>query len=228
MNYSNNQLVFMSRQNILDMLEYRGFNTSTYQNFSREELDVLYEESCLNILVDHKDNPESCLVHYVKHDKMTQKKLKDILGDRGDGIYNQELGLFSNKNIEDGLIKSNTSTVILILIGTEVPALQKIADSYYNYSKKEKKNVYVQIFEIKKLCHNVLKHTLVPKHEVLTEDEFIEEVEKVYNITSKSQLPAIKRSDPVAKYIGIRPEQVCRITRSSESTGIYTSYRICK
>ena len=99
MNYSNNQLVFMSRQNILDMLEYRGFNTSTYQNFSREELDLLYEESCLNILVDHKDNPESCLVLYVKHDKMSLKKLKDILGDRGDGIYNQEQCLFSNKNI---------------------------------------------------------------------------------------------------------------------------------
>ena len=228
MNYSNNDLVFKSRQNILDMLNYRGFDISTYQNFCREELDVLYDENSLNILVDHKDNPESLLVHYVHHDKMTQKKLKDILGDQGDGIYNQELGLFSNKNIEDGLIKSNTSTIILILIGTEVPALQKIADSYYNYSKKEKKAVYVQIFEIRKLCFNILKHSLVPKHEVLTEDEFIEEVESVYKITSKSQLPAIKRSDPVAKYIGIRPEQVCRITRSSESTGIYTSYRICK
>ena len=38
----------MPRQNILDMLEYRGFNTSTYQNFSREELDV-HMKSCLNI-----------------------------------------------------------------------------------------------------------------------------------------------------------------------------------
>ena len=228
MNYSNNDLVFKSRQNILDMLNYRGFDISAYQNFCREELDVLYDENSLNILVDHKNNPESLLVHYVHHDKMTQKKLKDTLGDQGDGIYNHELGLFSNKNIEDGLIKSNTSTIILILIGTEVPALQKIADSYYNYSKKEKKPVYVQIFEIKKLCFNILKHSLVPKHEVLTEDEFIQEVESVYKITSKSQLPAIKRSDPVAKYIGIRPEQVCRITRSSESTGIYTSYRICK
>ena len=53
MNYSNNDLVFKSRQNILDMLEYRGFDTNTYQNFSQEELDVLYDESCLNILVDH-------------------------------------------------------------------------------------------------------------------------------------------------------------------------------
>lgn len=228
MNYSNNELVFMSRQNTLDMLEYRGFDTNAYQNFCREELDVLYNENGLNILVDHKSNPESLLVNYVHHDKMTQKKLKDILGERGDGVYDEEFGLFSKKNIEDGLIKSNTGTIILILIGTEVPALQKIVDSYYNYSKKEKRSVYVQIFEIKKLCFNILKHTLVPKHEVLTEEEYIEEVKSVYNITSKSQLPGIKRSDAVAKYIGIRPEQVCRITRSSESTGIYTSYRICK
>ena len=31
-----------------------------------------------------------------------------------------------------------------------------------------------------------------------------------------------------AKYIGIRPEQVCRITRPSESSGVYICYRYCK
>ena len=136
--------------------------------------------------------------------------------------------MFSEKNIEDGAIKRNTKTVILILIGSEVPALQKIVNSYYNYSKREKKNVYVQIFEIKKLCFNILKHSLVPKHEVITEEEFINEVQNVYKINSKSQLPGIKRDDPVAKYIGIRPEQVCRITRPSESSGVYICYRYCK
>lgn len=228
MTYSANELVWRSRQHILDMLEYRGFDTSSYQNFCKEELDVLANQNSLNILVDHREKEESCLVNYIKQEKLGQKKLKDILGDRGDGIYDEQFGMFSEKNIEDGIIKSNTKTVILILIGSEVPALQKIVNSYYNYSKKEKKNVYVQIFEIKKLCFNILKHSLVPKHEVITEEEFINEVQNVYKINSKSQLPGIKRDDPVAKYIGIRPEQVCRITRPSESSGVYICYRYCK
>lgn len=228
MSFNHNDLVFKSRQNILDMLEYRGFDTSSYQNFCKEELDVLYEQNSLSILVDHKENSESCLVNYIKQDKMGQKKLKDILGERGDGIYDEELGMFSERNIEDGFIKRNTKTVILLLIGSEVPALQKIVNSYYNYSKKKKSNVYVQIFEIKRLCFNIMNHILVPKHEVISEEEFINEVQNVYKINSKSQLPGIKRDDPVAKYIGIRPEQVCRITRPSESSGVYICYRYCK
>ena len=151
MSSSHSDLVFRSRQNILEMLEYRGFDTSAYQNFCKEELDVLYEQNSLSILVDHKENSESCLVNYIKHDKMGQKKLKDILGDQGDGIYDDQLGMFSEKNIEEGLIKSNTKTIVLllmspsntktivfVLIGTEVPALQKIANLYYNYSKKKR------------------------------------------------------------------------------------------
>ena len=159
---------------------------------------------------------------------MSQRSLKTILGDKGDGIFNEDLGLFSTKNIEDGFIKDNTKTVILILIGNEVPALQQIVNLYYSYSKKERRNVYVQIFEIRKMCFNIMKHHLVPKHEVITEEEYINEVSKVHNITSRTQLPGIKRDDPVAKYIGLRPEQVCRVIRPSESVGICTVYRYCK
>ena len=228
MNFSNNDLVFKSRQHILDMLEYRGFNTASYQNFCREELDILTNENGLNILVDHKTNDESCLVNYVKKEKMSQKDLKTALGELSEGVFNDEFGLFSDKNIEEGVIKSNTKTVIFILIGSEVPALQKIVNLYYNYSKREKKNVYVQILEIKKICFNILKNQLVPKHEVITEEEYLKEVVEKYSVTSKTQLPGIKRDDAVAKYIGLRPEQVCRITRPSESAGVNIGYRVCK
>lgn len=227
MNSNDNYLFYRTRQNILDMLDYRGFNTKSYQNFCKEELDILYEKNNQNILVNHKSKDESCLVHYVK-EKLGQKGLKNMLGDiTSIGAFNNKLGFFTDKNIEDELIKTNTKTIIIIIMADiSLTELQKILNSYYTFNKKE---IYIQIFSIKRLILNILNHSLVPKHEIMTEEDYINEVQNIYNITNKShQLPYIKRDDPVAKYIGLRPNQICKITRPSESSGVYYNYRYCK
>ena len=42
-----------------------------------------------------------------------------------------------------------------------------------------------------------------------------------------SQWPEISRFDPVAQAIGLRPKQVCKIIRSSETSITNEYYRIC-
>jgi len=70
----------------------------------------------------------------------------------------------------------------------------------------------------------VLEHELVPKHEILSEEEK-KELLKKYNITEK-QLPKILASDPVVKAIGAKPGDVIRIIRNSPVAGRSIYYRI--
>lgn len=75
----------------------------------------------------------------------------------------------------------------------------------------------------KKKKFDVLEHELVPKHEILSEEEK-EEVLNKYEIKA-SQLPQIKSDDPAAKAIGAEPGDVLKITRKSLTAGKAIAYR---
>lgn len=70
---------------------------------------------------------------------------------------------------------------------------------------------------------DVRRHVLVPKHEVLSENE-VGELLKRYKI-QPHQLPLIKSSDPVAKAIGAKPGDILKITRTSPTAGEAIAYR---
>ena len=54
-----------------------------------------------------------------------------------------------------------------------------------------------------------------------------DQVLKKYNITDTKQMPSISRYDPVALAIGLRPGQICKITRSSKTSVTSIYYRYC-
>ena len=71
---------------------------------------------------------------------------------------------------------------------------------------------------------DIQDHMLVPKHEIMTEEEISKEFSDVdYNI---KDLPKIKSKDPVAKAIGAEPGNILRITRESQTAGVFVTYRI--
>ena len=71
---------------------------------------------------------------------------------------------------------------------------------------------------------DILKHKLVPHHEVLSQEE-VEKLLKAYNI-KKEQLPRILLTDPVAKAIGAKEGDVIKIIRKSPTAGISIAYRL--
>lgn len=71
---------------------------------------------------------------------------------------------------------------------------------------------------------DILKHVLVPQHEILREEE-VKKLIKTYNI-SKENLPRILVDDPVVKAIGAKEGDVIKITRNSPTAGKSVVYRL--
>lgn len=55
----------------------------------------------------------------------------------------------------------------------------------------------------------------------------VEELKKRFNLKNTGELPTISRYDPVAQAIGMRPGEVCKITRQSKTSITTNYYRIC-
>lgn len=81
------------------------------------------------------------------------------------------------------------------------------------------------VFEsVRSMKVNLQDHILVPKHEILKEEE-VKELLRLLGI-SKEQLPKIKASDPIIREIGAKPGDVVKITRKSLTAGVSIFYRL--
>ena len=76
------------------------------------------------------------------------------------------------------------------------------------------------------MIFNITHHIYVPKHIILTKEEEKEVLEK-YN-TTKGKLPKIPKTDPIAKYYGMKSDQICKIIRKSPEVGEYVYYRLVR
>lgn len=71
---------------------------------------------------------------------------------------------------------------------------------------------------------DILNHTMVPKHEIISREEKKELLER-FNI-KKEQLPIVLVSDAVIKKLGAKLGDVVRITRKSATAGQHMYYRM--
>ncbi len=134
-------------------------------------------------------------------------------------FYNSDKS-FGKKTLSDLIInitekyQDDSILVILILKDKENNLVSK------ELQKPNYKNV--EIFIQQSLIFNITRHVLVPEHRVLTEEE-----EKSLKF-NKKELPTILKTDPVAKYYGMKTGQICRIKRPSTVSGFTYYYRVVK
>lgn len=203
--------VYKSRKVVLDLMKKQGYNTEEYSNFSVNEVNAMFQNKQLDMLLEQeKENVDTLrkdkiYIRYYLGKKIADKNIQEMIDD-----------LF---NLEEILTKNDT---LMIIIKDE------LNETLTNLLKHiwEQDGILIVIISIKRLMFNILDHVLVPPHRILSNNEVVE-VKKRYNITEDTQFPDISRFDPVAQIIGIRPGQVCEIIRPSKTaiTGLY--YRIC-
>lgn len=202
--------LFVSRKTILQMLKDRNINTDDYDNFSQEELELMYKA---HPKITHEINPldmvfkEKVTVKYVLQPKLRSKDLIEVV----------------DTMIEENVV-SEGDTLIFIIRDT-MKAEESIELNFENVYQN--KNVFVQMFDINKLMFNVTKHTLVPKHQIMSEEDKTSML-KILNLDNPNQFQIIKKNDPVAKYMGMKTGQACYVYRISPTAGYHVNIRYCE
>ena len=206
--------IHTSRNTLLGLLNHQGFNIEQYNNFSINEVHIMHGNGQLDMLLEI--NPEKENETGISSKKVFVKyHLAKTL--RPPNIYEYIDDIIQ---IEEIIGKDDT----LIIVMKDEPN-----DSLVNVVKYiwETDNIHINLFNIKRLQYNPLKHRLVPDHRIMTTTE-VNEMKKKYNIRNDSELPEISRFDPIAQAIGIKPKQVCEITRPSKTAIETKYYRFCQ
>jgi len=208
---SNNLILklYNSRVNLLTQCENLGYNVSEHKDVSNLEVDKLYTNNKLDMIVENNKKQKIYIKYSYTTDKKNNTFTKKDLDNLKDELY----------DVENTLTKDDT----LIIVVDDEPNDSLITRMKYLY---EQEGVFIVIHNIKRLQYNVLEHSLVPKSTVLTDDELKNLMVK-YNIRDLSQLPEVSRFDPQSLAICLRPGQVCKYTRKSVASLEHDYYRVC-
>lgn len=208
MSLSSNNIItiYNSRKTILSQLEQQGYTTGDYEMFSINEIDAMYRTNQLDMLVTKKSDGKKAYVKYLIQIKQLRK---DILDQLVEDLY----------EVEQVLEKKDT----LIVIVNEEPNDTIVTKIKYLYDHS---GIFIVMHNIKRLQFDVLQHELVPYARIMTPEE-VEELKLKYHIMSLSQLPEISRFDPQALALGLRPGEVIKIERKSNTAMNYNYYRYC-
>jgi DNA-directed RNA polymerase subunit H (RpoH/RPB5) len=208
MSASSNKIlsVYNSRNTLVEILTDKGYKTDDYSNFSINEVDAMYKNTQLDMLLTHSKNSRKIYIkYYLKAKQIKKPDLDDIIED----LY----------FIENVLTKEDC----LIIVTEDEPNDTIVAKINYLY---EHDGIFIVIHNIKRLQYNILKHTLVPKAKILSTAE-VETLKQRFNLMSVKQLPEVSRFDPQSLAICLRPGEVCNYDRKSATALNTEYYRVC-
>lgn len=208
--------VYRSRHVILDMLESREYITTPYRNFSPKEIAYMLNSTngeALRMDLTHKDGQHKCVVLYSK------SKLKQKLRTYLETLNDPEKADYLDPTIYE---------IIIIVMEPVVDTFHKtVLENYVKHKSK------VFIFHAHTLVNDPSKHYLLRTakgeytHQKVPAEEHAELL-KTWCMKSKIQLPIIRyHEDMQARYMGLLPGDIVKITRASPSAGEYILYRVC-
>ena len=197
--------IYKSRQVLLELASAQQYDVSQYLGFSVNEVSIMEDTNQLDMLLTKPATNEKMYIKYYLKRSLSPSNLRDIIED----LYAVQEELSPNDTLFV-VVKQSINKTLMNELG--------------HIWESERKFIIVQSLD--RLQFNIMKHVLVPPHELLSEEE-TKNVMLKYYMTSSSEFPELPRFDPVAIAIFIKPGQVCKITRPSKTAISAPYYRMC-
>jgi DNA-directed RNA polymerase subunit H (RpoH/RPB5) len=213
--------IYKSRIVLLELMKAQNYNITEYDGFSINEINTMKINNQLDLILSKNQYEEKVEEENEIKSVNNEKKIyiKYYLGKslRPNNLQEMIDDLFY---IEEILTKNDT---LLVVVKDEVN--ETLLNTLRHIWESEK--IFIILIPLQRLQFNILEHILVPPHRILNEAEKIK-IKIRYNIINDELFPELSRFDPVAKAIGIRPGEVCEITRPSKTAISSFYYRICR
>jgi DNA-directed RNA polymerase subunit H (RpoH/RPB5) len=200
-------LLNRSRCIVTEMLKERGYDVSSISSF-KPVVEEIVATPFENIVLEKSD--EKILVHYILTPIVSLPKFLPSIVEK---LIKKE-------------INKKEFTLTLIISDEPNTKIHSIVQFLMN-----KYNIYIQTIPVSRLIFNIAKHKLVPKHSRITKNDFEKNYKDFldsYHIDTIDKLPIILSTDPVALFIGLKPKEICKIERFSETSATNFVYRQCK
>jgi DNA-directed RNA polymerase subunit H len=209
-------LISKARQNVLELMDYNGYDTTEYNNFTKSEVNAMNFNQQLDMIL-------------TKHTDHTKIFIKFELGKKTAALIDTlREEYFPPTDEEEEDMKSEASEYPL----TKNDILYVIFQSDPNQSVVnrlkhiwETDGIYIVPQSLMRLQFNILRHKLVPPHRIMSPKE-VQDLKQKRHLKLE-ELPRISRFDPVAQAICIKPGEVCEIMRASRNSIVSQYYRVC-
>ena len=163
------------------LVKDRGYTISdTYNKLSETDLNYLINNDTLNMIGEMPDGAKI----FVQFINMTRVKVSYL------------------QSIITEIRNKYTNITIVFIMKTKPSSIIKKLES------RDANNV--QIFYLKRLQINPTKHSLVPLHIKISEDETASVLRK-YSLLCKSQLPVLMQTDAIARYYNFKKDDIIKI-----------------
>jgi hypothetical protein len=159
--------IYKSRKTILEMMKKQNYNTDEYENFSMNEVNSMFSNKQLDMLIEKNNNKTKIYIRYYLAKTIRPQNIQEMIDD-----------LFQ---LEEILSKNDTLMIIIKddMNETMINTLKHIW---------EQDGIFIIIQSIKRLQFNILNHSLVPDHRILSKDEIMT-VKSKYNILEDTMFP---------------------------------------
>lgn len=130
-------------------------------------------------------------------------------------INEEKIGINTVKSVFKDTEDNNINHIIIIYKNIVTSFAKQYMDNH---------DIYVELFSFNDFKKDIYSHVLVPVHKLLSKTE----KEKTINSLKlhETNIPKIKKIDPISRYFGAKNGDMFEITRHEQ--GIYSSYyRIC-
>lgn len=211
-------------QNVKEMLEQRGDNI----NLFTEALKTYSANSDYSTFFDPK-NKDNFNVFYTNKTAI----IFALTNDMRKAVFDLMKSTKKNENLSvEDIVKNivekhNNMTNFILIISPErtlnIPEKTLITQID---KQLQKAGGMFQEFYYTNFLFNPTKHILVPSHRKMDNNEVKLFMEN-YMIKSKTNMPYILKTDPIARWYGLKTGDIVEITHNNINSGISYYYRCC-